>query len=309
MADLERLWESHNRTVVLFASGISVLVVAVLDWATTRYISLGFLYLFPIMLASGFLRRWAITVLGIGCGVLSELFGSLGVSLTRVAFESLALAGCGLFVSELVRNRRMTLETQNQQASLMERQTALVDRLTALVETSPAAIVTVDEKGLIELANHAAVQLLLPSDQALVGTPIAAFFPELHYALHGRGGRQFRTSMQCMGHRGNGETFGADVWFSTYQEGSHPKLAAIIGEINDDRNAEAGAAEAVSLNPRETEVFRLLVEGMTNKEIAVRLDVTESIVKNTLQQLFAKCNVRSRSQLVRYGLERLRNLL
>ena len=43
---------------------------------------------------------------------LAELFSSLETSYTRLSLEMLALAGCGLFVAELVRNRRMTLEAQ-----------------------------------------------------------------------------------------------------------------------------------------------------------------------------------------------------
>jgi PAS domain-containing protein len=80
-----------------------------------------------------------------------------------------------------------------------------------LVETSPAAIVTVDERGFIELANRAAVELLAPRDGNLVGDPIAAFLPELHHALRWEEAPQFRASMQCLGHRGDGETFLADV--------------------------------------------------------------------------------------------------
>jgi hypothetical protein len=34
-----------------------VLLIAVLDWRTKAYVSLDFLYLFPIMLAAGFLPR------------------------------------------------------------------------------------------------------------------------------------------------------------------------------------------------------------------------------------------------------------
>jgi hypothetical protein len=37
--------------------------------------SLGLLYLFPIMLAAGFLPRWAIMLLCAGCAVLREAFG------------------------------------------------------------------------------------------------------------------------------------------------------------------------------------------------------------------------------------------
>ena len=63
------------------------------------------------------------------------------------------------------------------------------------------------------------------------------------------------------------------------------------------------------MNNRESDVLRFLVQGLTNKEIASRLGVSESVVKNTLQQLFAKTAVRTRSQLVRIALEQYRNQL
>jgi DNA-binding NarL/FixJ family response regulator len=57
------------------------------------------------------------------------------------------------------------------------------------------------------------------------------------------------------------------------------------------------------LTEREQEVLRGLFEGLTNKEIASQLGVSESAVKATLQQLFQKTRVRTRSQLVRIALE------
>ena len=39
------------------------------------------------------------------------------------------------------------------------------------------------------------------------------------------------------------------------------------------------------------------------------MGISESAVKNTLQQLFAKTGVRTRSQLVRVALESYRNLI
>ena len=63
------------------------------------------------------------------------------------------------------------------------------------------------------------------------------------------------------------------------------------------------------LNARETEVLRLLVQGLANKEIAARLEISESTVKNAIQQLFGKTGVRTRSQLVRAALERYRSSL
>lgn len=62
------------------------------------------------------------------------------------------------------------------------------------------------------------------------------------------------------------------------------------------------------LTARERDVVRLLLEGLSNKEIAVELGVSESAIKASLQQLFAKTGVRTRSQLVRIALEQ-RNLL
>src|SRR5271170_5060031 len=98
--------------------------------------------------------------------------------------------------------------------------------------------------GFIELANRAAVDLMAPRDGRLVGTPIAAFLPELHHALRWEEAPQFRASMQCRGHRGNGETFTADVWFSTYTEGQAPKLAAIIADVTEDEVATGVAVAA-----------------------------------------------------------------
>jgi PAS domain S-box-containing protein len=308
MLPLERLWEERNRTPVLVVSGVIVLLIAVVDWWTKPYVSLGFLYLFPIMLAAAFLPRWFVALLGAACAALAEVFSSLNQSFVRLGFETLALAGCGLFVGELVRNRRMSLEAQ--------------ERLKALVETSPAAIVTVDERGFIELANRAAVELMAPRHGHLIGDPIAAFLPELHHALRWEEAPQFRASMQCQGHRDSGEPFAADVWFSTYKEGPAPKLAAIIADVSEDEAAGAlgtlpGASnsqvfehrERAALNARETEVLRLLVQGLANKEVAARMEISESAVKNAIQQLFAKTSVRTRSQLVRVALEQYRDVL
>jgi DNA-binding CsgD family transcriptional regulator len=299
------MWDRRNRTPVLLVSAVLILVLALVDWRTKPYFSIGFLYLFPIMLAAGFLPRWVIVLLSVVCAVLSEIFSSLdpaGQSV-RLVFETLAIAGCGMFVGELVRNRRLTSDAD--------------ERLRILVETSPAAILTIDEKGFIEVANRAAVDLIAPREGLLVGHPIAAFLPELHFALRREEGPQFRASMQCAGHRDDGEYFMADVWFSTYKEGPRPKLAAIIAEVSYESPLPGSNTPPVndlnhshiSLNGREIEVLRFVVQGLANKEIAARMDISESVVKNTLQQLFARTGVRTRSQLVRAALEDYRKLL
>ena len=303
MPRLEAIWDKQSRTLMLTLSASAILVTALVDWWTKPYVSLGFLYLFPVMMMAGFLPRWLVALVGAGCAVLSDVFSSLPHEgeYIRLSFETLAIVGCGLFVGELVRNRRLTSEAQ--------------EKLRILVETSPAAIVTINDRGFIELANDAATQLIAPRDGRLEGHPIAAFLPDLHHAVRREGGPQFRASMQCRGHRDNGESFVADVWFSTYTDRAEPKLAAIIGEVSEETsssapvNAWSDGHERTPLNSRETEVLRFLIQGLANKEIAARMEIPESTVKNIFQQLFAKMGVRSRSQLVRAALEEHRDLL
>jgi DNA-binding NarL/FixJ family response regulator len=77
--------------------------------------------------------------------------------------------------------------------------------------------------------------------------------------------------------------------------------------LNSLVGADAGRGKpepAPALNTREQAVLKGVFEGLTNKEIATRLDISESYVKAVLQQLFAKTGVRSRSQLVRVALEK-----
>jgi DNA-binding NarL/FixJ family response regulator len=58
---------------------------------------------------------------------------------------------------------------------------------------------------------------------------------------------------------------------------------------------------------REQKVLSYVFEGFTNPRIAERIGVSTSAVKATLQQLFSKTGVRTRSQLVRIVLEQHRD--
>jgi DNA-binding NarL/FixJ family response regulator len=57
------------------------------------------------------------------------------------------------------------------------------------------------------------------------------------------------------------------------------------------------------LTARQSTVLRGILDGLANKEIAARLEISESSVKAAIQELFHKAGVRTRSQLVRIAIE------
>jgi DNA-binding NarL/FixJ family response regulator len=53
---------------------------------------------------------------------------------------------------------------------------------------------------------------------------------------------------------------------------------------------------ATELSPRETDIVRLIAQGMTNRDIGRRLLLSEKTVKNHVSRIFSKLHVSKRSQ-------------
>jgi DNA-binding NarL/FixJ family response regulator len=65
-----------------------------------------------------------------------------------------------------------------------------------------------------------------------------------------------------------------------------------------------GAAAKAALTPRETEVLKLVAAGLTNKEIANRLDLSSSSVETYRARALTKLSLTSRADIVRYAATR-----
>jgi PAS domain S-box-containing protein len=227
--DLLSIYAPAKRTRMLVIAGVLIAVIAAVDWWVPHYISLGFLYLFPIIILGGFLSRTRIVGVALVCAVLQEAFGNLpeNEAVIRLLFSSAGFVGTGLFISEMIRNRRIVLR-HSQELEDAEQQ------LRSVIEGSPAAIVTIDADGKILLANEAAQQLFAVGAVSLSGQAIKSYLPALQNVLKTQPSRTFRTTLQCTGQRGDGEVFLAGVWFSTYSTISGPRLAAIIVDLSED---------------------------------------------------------------------------
>jgi len=83
-------------------------------------------------------------------------------------------------------------------------------------------------------------------------------------------------------------------------------LRHVLGEDEEEvawRSPAAAPSHTDGLSEREHDVLALLVEGLSNKEIAARLGVADGTVKNHLHSVFKKLGARSRADAVRLTLQ------
>ena len=90
-------------------------------------------------------------------------------------------------------------------------------------------------------------------------------------------------------HAGRGH-FGPQVARALAEQLQHPE------RVSDDPYA--------TLTRREREVFRLIAEGLTTKEIARQLSISTKTAENHRARVLGKIGVRNTAELVRYALRR-----
>lgn len=253
MNDLLSIYTPKHRTALLTIAGAWIVAIATIDYVTKPYVSIGFLYLFPIMIVGGFLRRSQTVLVALACAVLQEAFSNLPgtEAVVRLLLGSAGFTGTGLFISELIRNRQIVLKHVGELEEQERLRKDAEEELQFLVDTSPAAIITINANGRVVLANEAAHRLLGSESEPLRGQPIGSFLPSLRTIIQTHSTKVLRTTMQCRGQRQTGEAFLAGVWFSTYTTLNGPRLAAIVVDLSEDlRNREDLSLEHLLKNTR-----------------------------------------------------------
>jgi two-component system, LuxR family, sensor kinase FixL len=224
---------------VLATSILLVALVGFADWSVGPTVSLGVLYILPMMLGAVVLNTFEIAGLAILCALVRARFdvpSSQAEMLLSFAFATTAYFSSGLFVAALVRNRTMVMAHLARLQKEQDLRREAEEQLRVLVESSPAAILTLDGAGVVLAANRAAASLFsIPVGESFQGRAIASYLPVLSDALGLEIGAQtFRTAAQCQGMRENGEIFLAHTWFSSYRTSHGTRLAAIVVDSSEE---------------------------------------------------------------------------
>ena len=70
----------------------------------------------------------------------------------------------------------------------------------------------------------------------------------------------------------------------------------VAGALLRRRSQSHTRQDVGELSHRETEIIRLIAAGLSNKEISLRLTLSEKTVKNHISRIFSKLNISARSQ-------------
>ncbi|AZV18863.1 MULTISPECIES: response regulator transcription factor [Mesorhizobium] len=76
-----------------------------------------------------------------------------------------------------------------------------------------------------------------------------------------------------------------------------PTLSArLLSDLQSQQPTDGIAERLRQLTDRQTEILRLVAEGLSNKEVALRLELQEKTVKHHMTGVLSKLNVRNRTE-------------
>lgn len=179
----------------------------------------------------------------------------------------------------------------------------------------PAAVRVLDTPAPADLAaavaRHRPQMIMLDLDAgrdaglAAIAT-VAARFPTVPI-LASSGAAEHSTVLDAVRAGATGYAVGADettvAGILAAVAAGRPAFSPGLAGVVLDAVADPAAASAPPLSPRESDVLRLVVEGLTARQIAGRLVLSPRTVENHVQRLLRKFDVPGRGALVRYAIE------
>jgi PAS domain S-box-containing protein len=225
-----------------------IVLIAIADWKVDNRVPLGWLYLLPVSMAANSLGRAGLLAIATLCTGLAEAFDGftwqLRSGLPREVLYFSAFAGIGLFVHQSRLGRQASARHMAELEGEIHARREAEEQLKILIESTPVAVFTADADGTVLLANDAAARLFAVGPGEFIGRSLSEFIPPLLDvpALRDGGHPAFRTVLQCRGRRATGEIFQADVWFSTYQTTTGPRLAALVVDTSDELRSREEAS-------------------------------------------------------------------
>jgi PAS domain S-box-containing protein len=170
------------------------------------------------------------------------------------------------------------------------------ERIRALVDAMPDALVIVDDKGEIELANAPTQRMFGYGPAELVGLAVEVLIPERHRAVHETMHTRFRqhpkprpmgSGLNLLGRRKDGTEFPVDISLSPLPTGRGLAVVAAIRDVTEQRESE-------DVRRKNEQLFRGLLESAPDAMVVVDAHGRIQIVNSRVEQLFGY----SREQLL-----------
>lgn len=157
---------------------------------------------------------------------------------------------------------------------------AIVTELDRLAMVGP----TVEQHG---LPDFICLDLKLPDTHGVSGVrELRQQFPEVPIAVLSAAPAQDYQELSLEA--------GADIYIE--KSAGATEISRVLKTFLDDTADSEGGAEPEKLSKRQKQLLVMLDRGMSNRDIAVELQISEHTVKVHLWRLFRRLNVKSRSQ-------------
>jgi DNA-binding CsgD family transcriptional regulator len=88
------------------------------------------------------------------------------------------------------------------------------------------------------------------------------------------------------------------IWLGLKLTKTRVVIKEVPVPVSGPFRVDATSVERLGLTPREIEILHLIAEGLSNREIAERLFVSENTVKTHSANLFSKLSAKRRTQAV-----------